>query len=144
MWFSIFSFSLIKNLFLPSTENNSAVSSILSLFILANTPIAVSQSPSRILSTSLSVFAIILVWVSFIFSINRSISWLFSLHWIAIIPWPAQGTSFVTSNSSVILLCKFKDSIPAFDRMIASYSLFSNFLFVYQHFLLSICRLNQL
>ena len=128
MWFSMSSSSLIKNLLFPSTENNSAVSSILLFFIVAKTPMAVSQSPSNILRTSLSVFAIILVWLSFIFSINLSISWLFSLHCTAIIPCPAHGTIFATSNSSVILFCKFKESIPAFDKMIASYSLFSNFL----------------
>ena len=117
----------MKYLFFPSTENNSVNRSTFSPFNFANTPTAVSQSPSRTFKTSLSAFATVLVSWSLMFSSNFLISLSSSLHWIAIIPWPAQGISSSTLNSCEILCCKFKESTPAFERIIASYSPFSNF-----------------
>ena len=117
----------MKYLFFPSTENNSVNRSTFLPFDFANTPTAVLQSPSRTFKTSLSAFATVLVSWSLMFSSNFLISLSSSLHWIAIIPWPAQGISSSTLNSCEILCCKFKASTPAFERIIASYSPFSNF-----------------
>ena len=53
---------------------------------------------------------------------------------MAIIPCPAQGINSSTSNSCDIFSFKLNASIPALDKIMASYSPLSNFLILVSTF----------
>ena len=111
---------------MPSTEKSSPVISNLSSFIFEKTPTAVWQSPSKIFKTLRSDSADRLDSSSFILPSKFIIFSSFSLHWMDTTPCPALGIISSVENSCEIKWSKFKDFIPALERIIASNSLLYN------------------